>query len=541
MPGALQCLAPAGLSTDRCRPEDRREKETPISKREKFPDEETVAGYSRSTTRPQSAPMQARLVVLGGKDVGRRIALADELVIGRDPAADFVVDDGRVSRRHLRVFREDGRYYAEDLRSRNGSMVNGQLIEKTTLEFGDRIHIGSRTVLLFTFLDPQEEWALEAQKMEALGRLGAGVAHDLNNLLGAVSATLEFLSNLPTETRLDDADVVECMADIRSATDRAAGLAGRLTASVRRSESELIGVDMGELTREIAHLASRTFSRSIRVEITAERNLFVRGNASALHQLLLNLSINARDAMPHGGSLCFDASVADPALGDMVVVSVKDDGVGMSDATMSRIFEPLFTTKKAGTGTGLGLATVRQIARSHGGRIEVESALGKGSIFRVFLPLDRSAKRLRMHRTVPLQTTRIESIGSARILIVDDEDVVARSTARLLRRQGFEVEITPDGQSAVEQCRAGEPPDLVLLDLDMPGMSGEECQRVLRSMLPALRILFVSGHRDTDRERLVFEEGALGFVRKPYEMTALLAAIRSALHQPPVDVIREEP
>ena len=511
-------------------------KEKPISPKGKFQDEETVGGYSRGTTRPHTAPTQARLVVLGGKDVGRRIALGAELIVGRDPAADYVVDDGRVSRRHLRITKEEGRYVAEDLGSRNGSMINGQLIDKTALEFGDRIHIGSRTVLLFTFLDPQEEWALEAQKMEALGRLGAGVAHDLNNLLGAVSATLEYLDGISPETRLDDTDVVECLADIRSAAERAVGLAGRLTASVRRPDSELVGVDVGDLTREIAHLASRTFPRSIRVEADAGRNLFVRGNASGLHQLLLNLSINARDAMPQGGTLVLQAVQADAALGDMVELAVKDTGVGMSDSTMGRIFEPLFTTKKAGTGTGLGLATVRQIARSHGGRVEVESELGKGSTFRVFLPLDRSAKRIRVHHTVPLETRTIHAVDGARLLIVDDEDVVARSTARLLRSQGFEVATVSEGEAAIEYCR-GEVPDLVLLDLDMPGMTGEECQRVLRTIQADMRVLFVSGHRDPERERSVLEEGALGFVRKPFEMASLLSAIRDAMTRPPVSVL----
>ena len=380
--------------------------------------------------------------------------------------------------------------------------------------------------------------------MEALGRLGAGVAHDLNNLLGAILSSMEYLSRLDGSTLLSDRDVQECHEDIQRAAERAAGLTGRVTASVRRPASELEFVDLSELVREVARLSSRTFPRSIDVQCAVEPSLYVRGNSGALHQLVLNLCINARDAMPEGGALGLtlsrqgpspdglDGRSTQPGTG-LLQLTVSDSGVGMSPETMQRIFEPLFTTKKAGTGTGLGLATVQQITRSHGGRVEVKSKPGSGTLFRIYLPEERKRRAPpRTRETSPMRRAmRPEELKGKRILLVDDEEVVARSAARLLKRLGYDVLVVNDGQAAVDFFEGSDVrPDLVLLDLDMPLMDGEETQRRLSRIEPDVRIVFVSGHRDMAREQLVMKAGARGFVRKPYEMRQLERAIQEALN-----------
>jgi len=490
------------------------------------------AGSSHRTTR-------ARLVVVQGPGVGRRFEVREAMSIGRSDEADWVLEDVVISRRHARLVPDtDGGYSLEDLSSRNGTLLNGQAVSRRRLHFGDRIRLGRRTELLFTCSDPQEERAFEAQKMEALGRLGAGIAHDFNNLVGAIQATLEFLKAQPGDTRLAAEEVGDCLSDIELASSRAANLSARLTSIAHKPLELHERLDVGEVCTELEQLVSHTFPRAIRVVRHSSPQLCVRGDAVALNQVLLNLAINARDAMPEGGELTIDARLVPAAeLGDApvmeavdhVVISVSDTGTGMDADTARRIFEPFFTTKGRGEGTGLGLAIVYEAVRAHGGAVTVTSSLGAGAQFSVYLPALKAVDASGSH-ALPTHE-ELEPIArnrALRLLLIDDEALVARSLSRLLVHHGHRVVVALSARDGLERYPEFAP-DVVLLDLDMPGMGGRECLARLLELHPAARVVLLSGHHDPTREEPEAMAGARGFLHKPCDAAALIGAVEAAL------------
>ncbi len=249
----------------------------------------------------------ARLVVLMGPEPGRRFTLRDQpFVIGRSEDCDIQLDDSKVSRRHVRIRTSKGRWIAEDLGSRNGTLINGETLEAgRPLEVGDRIQLSAETLLLFTRQDPLEDLLLHRQQMEIIGHLAAGIAHDFNNLLNVVEASSSQLRSLPPSTPLGDPVVAECHADIRAASRRAAELTAKLLAIAGRRDGGESGdeVDVSALAADVLQLARRTLGASIALDAHVDRGLLVRGDYAALHQVLMNLCINARDAMPDGGTI----------------------------------------------------------------------------------------------------------------------------------------------------------------------------------------------------------------------------------------------
>jgi len=454
---------------------------------------------------------EARIVVLAGKLAGDKYAIHDQLTLG------------------------NGSYVIEDLDSRNGTVVNGMAITKQVLTYGDRIQIGS-SLLLFAHHDPMEEQVAQRRKLEAIGRLGTGVAHDFNNLLGAVRSSIDFLNALPPETRVGDPEVREAFSDIRAAASAATEMTSRLLGfarEVRRSHSE---VDLSELCQEVVQLARHTFHRSIRIEARIDRGLKVSGDRGQLHQLLMNLMINARDAMPNGGKLKLHATKADPRdiekapLNPLVahaLITIEDTGIGMDDATRERAFDPFFTTKADQVGAGLGLAAVYEIAKSHNGHITVHSVPDRGSEFQVVFPLTTERPMVPTEPSLPaIQLPRTQLL----ILLVDDEDVVRRGAGRVVRQSGHRVIFARSGQEAIRIYTETQPrPDLVLMDLNMPGMTGDQAFEKLRALDPQAPVVFVSGYWDSELERKLRSMGALGFVQKPYEAATLRDAIVQAM------------
>jgi len=506
-------------------------------------DDETVTSQRRLTPTPTpehtATGARARLVILAGAEIGRKYTLEGTSIIGRSNDAAIFLDDPEVSRKHAQIRQDGAQFVLEDFQSRNGTLVNGIPVDKRTLAFGDKIQLGSRSVLLFTLRDPREEQILQQQRLEALGRLGAGIAHDFNNMLGAVMASLDFLRNQPADRQLGDPEILECFADIQAAAGRAAELTPRLLAFARGGNRVEATVDVATLCSEVVQLAQRTFDRSIRIVPEIQPQLVVTGDRVELHQVLMNLCLNARDAMPTGGTLTVGAKLcpyedlADVPLRSTdshVVVTVEDTGAGMDAETRERIFEPFFTTKRSGTGFGLGLATVSEVVTSHGGYVEAESELDRGAIFRVYLPADVPVRRRPAHATVPKPAAPRKLDGGGVILLVDDEEVVRRSTGRILRQAGHTVIAARDGIEALELYAQASPrPDLVLLDVDMPNLGGDETQRRLRALDPAVRVIFVSGHGDEARETALRAAGALAVLRKPCSAPALLDEINLAL------------
>jgi len=480
----------------------------------------------------------ARLIAIAGSQAGRKFKIGDHAVIGRSGDASVTLEDPEVSRSHARVSKSDlGAYLLEDLGSKNGTQVNGLPITRHLLSFGDKIQVGPHVMLLFAPYDPIEDQLLQRQRLEALGRVGAGVAHDLNNMLGAIGASIDYLAKLPAERTLSHEEVRACFEDIRLASSQATELTRGILKFARGRAQAHSPVDVSGLCSDVMRLIRHTFDRAIQIESKIYPGLSVRGDQAELHQVLMNLCLNARDAMPQGGLLRVSARTVAADSGELpeslnsnvphLVLCVEDNGVGMDEATRARIFEAFFTTKREGAGFGLGLATVKEVVAFHGGQIRIDTEEGKGTRFLVYLPMHEPDQEPR-NVTGAHEVQQPSSRGL--ILLVDDEEVVRRSFARLLRQAGHLVLEAMDGVKAIETYRQAHPrPHLVILDLDMPVLSGEETQDRLLKVDPNVRILFVSGHDEPTRESAVHARGALGFLRKPCKVQVLLGAVADAL------------
>lgn len=474
----------------------------------------------------------ARLVLLESRSSGRHWTLGAEALIGRCSTADIGLEDSLVSRKHAVLSRDEEGWIARDLDSRNGTFVNGQRIDVHRLRYGDRLTVGE-SVLLFAHIDPTHERLLERQKIEALGRLGAGIAHDLNNYFGAILAALEYLDGVPQGRPLSDVDVRECLEDVRSATQRGAELTKRLLAFARRGGEEHAALDLTQLATDAVELARRTFDRSVRVEISMPARLIVRGDRGRLHQVLMNLLVNARDAMPSGGTVRIHGELvpvdAMSDTGPRVRLRIEDTGIGMDESTRARLFEPFFTTKAPDKGTGLGMAIALDVITSHGGTIECTTEPRGGTTFDIWLPAE-DGTGFRSHAHTPIEAPLPRSGPHGLALVVDDEPMVRRTTRRLLERMGLRVIEATDGISAVDiaRRRAFEI-SVILMDLDMPELNGEQATRSLHAVAPELPIVILSGLCDDTRQQRLESAGARAVLRKPCASETLENAIRAAM------------
>lgn len=491
----------------------------------------------RAVSIPKVAENLARLVVLAGERAGRKLTVDKELVFGRSRGVGLQLDDPQVSRRHGRIALGPEGWFLEDLGSRNGTTLNGiPAAGQMVVQFGDRVQVGD-SLLLFTHHDPLEEQILEQQKLESIGRLGTGIAHDFNNLLGAVHSSLDYVERMNQQRTLDDAEVQACLADIRTAAKRASEMTRRLLGFARRAHRSYEPVDVAALASEVLKLLRRSFDRSIEIDGVIDDGLMVTGDRSHLHQLLMNLCINARDALPNGGRLTVEVTLAtrdDMAMlpyrdrDAYTLVIVEDDGVGMDTETQSRLFEPFFTTKREGHGAGLGLATVYEVVDAHGGQIIVESEVGSGTRFRIYLPTHLPAENAAVSPPTPDMKPRglAQSGPTLRILLVDDEDVMRRSSARLLRQIGHHVVQATNGQEALDAYAAAEvKPDVVILDMDMPILRGDECYAKLREMDPDVNAIVVSGYIGKDLYGELYEQGIIAVLDKPFEIAVLQSVL----------------
>ncbi len=370
-----------------------------------------------------------------------------------------------------------------------------------------------------------EEQLRHSQKMEAVGRLAGGIAHDFNNLLTVILGTVEFV----VDTRAVDSDLAREMRDIRHAAEQAASLTKQLLAFSRRQVLEPELLSLNEVVLEMSRMFGRIIGEDIAVDLRlAEQLGEVVIDRSQAGQVLLNLVVNARDAMPGGGRLTIQtrnrelgaeqSAEALPA-GSYVSLSVADDGEGMDPEVLGNVFTPFFTTKKEHGGSGLGLSTVHGIVRQSGGDIRVTSERGVGSIFELLLPFAAESRR----RARAQEKAQGEGERSGHILLVEDEVAVRTVATRLLRRRGYEVTECSDAEEALS--RAGDLDfDVLVTDVTMPGMSGVELAETLRRQRPEIGVLFVSGYTES--------AGSLGdievFLQKPFTSDTLLRAIDRA-------------
>ena len=418
---------------------------------------------------------------------------------------------------------------ATEIVHRDGSRIPVE-IDSTLVTLPD----GS-TVLFGAFRDVRERVRLEDQlrqseKMMAVGQLAGGIAHDFNNQLAGIMGYAELLAKRSDGTARRYAD------SIILAAQRSADLTGQLLAFARKGKVLSAPIDLHGSIAEVIGLLSRTIDRRISIEqdLAADPAVTV-GDPAQLQTALLNLAINARDAMAGtGGTLRFatrrttlaaDAHGCGNAAGDFIEVAVSDTGCGMDATTMRHVFEPFFTTKPAGKGTGLGLAAVYGVVRSHAGTVAVQSVPGSGSTFRLWLPVAAMAA------CAVAEQQPVPTAGSGRILVIDDEAVVRTMLGDQLGELGFSVEACADGADAVGRLRAAGPDAfaLVILDLVMPGLSGRETYERIRQALPEQRILLVSGHSLDSEAQTLLDQGAVGFLHKPLRMAELMAAVSSAL------------
>jgi two-component system cell cycle sensor histidine kinase/response regulator CckA len=489
----------------------------------------------RTVDNARSTPSAVRLTVVEGPAIGQEFKVEGVATIGRSPEATVMVDDPGVSRLHARIRRDEaGHFELEDLGSKNGTFLNGSRIEHSRANLGDKIRVGPRVVLSLASFDLVEEQIVQRQRLETVGRLGAGIAHDLNNVLAALYAGTTFLQQLSDSTALGDPRVRECLRDLSLATTQGAELTRGILRFVRGKRSVREPVDLGGLVGEVARILRHTIDHSIVVETNLGSDVVIHGNHAELQQVLLNLCLNARDAMPDGGHLRVSASLVTPPLelgfdGDRAcaLLEVSDTGSGIDPETRGRIFEPFFTTKREGAGFGIGLSTVRDLVKLHGGRIVLDTTRGRGSTFRLYFPAVDGHSFATTGERAPAEPV-YRSAQPINILLVDDEQLLRRSFGRLLRQHGFQVTEAAGGAEALTHYAAA-PHDLVILDLDMPGMSGEETQAELLQLYPNARIMFASGHADPQREAVVRERGARAFLQKPYEIDTLVSTIHQIM------------
>jgi PAS domain S-box-containing protein len=376
----------------------------------------------------------------------------------------------------------------------------------------------------------------QAQKMESIGTLAGGIAHDFNNLLGGILGYASLM-----KAKLSKNHQAFSYADtIEKSANRAAELTAQLLAFARGGKYEPKVVNFNSIVDETLEIIGRTFNKSIEIRVFLGESIpTVEADAGQIQQVLMNLCVNARDAMTDGGNLTIETyeetltaeqaeSHAEAQPGSYIVLSVADSGVGMDRETMKRIFEPFYTTKEKGKGTGLGLSMVYGVVKNHGGHVHVSSEPGKGSKFKVYLPASgKSETRDTNYR----QMTRG---GNELILVVDDEEVVRALAKDALESYGYRVLLAKDGEEAIDIYREKDGGlGLVIIDMVMPKLGGRETFLKLRELNPNVKAILATGYSLSGEANEILRSGVMGFIQKPFQLDELLAKVRTVLDMRP--------
>ncbi len=432
-----------------------------------------------------------------------------------------VLQEGQVWTGRLRNCRKDGSVYEEEcsispIRDQNGVIVSYVAVKRDVTQEAEL-----------------ENRLRESQKLEAVGLLAAGIAHDFNNLLAGIKGFAELVT-LDEEAGPKVSGYAE---EILKAAGRAADLTGQLLAFARKGRFLSIRVNVNEVIDEVIAILEHSIDRRIEIktDCRAERP-FISGDPSQIQSAILNLAINARDAMPEGGRLTFQTENVhlnetycrlhslDLGTGDYLAISLADTGIGMDEAVMAHIFDPFFTTKAQGQGTGLGLAGVYGCLRNHHGSVEVTSLLGSGSTFRLLFPVTAEGAK----QAVPNER-RLKLTSEERLLLVEDEEVVRNLAIKILTNAGYRVTACANGPEAVALYRDRVAEfDLILLDMMMPNMSGKDVFAAMKQINPQVCALLMSGYSDSNLQE-VLDQGIRGFIPKPFRSKQLLQKIREAL------------
>lgn len=418
-------------------------------------------------------------------------------------------------------------------------------------EFSSRLYVSplpggktSREAAVVYLIDATEQKALEAKfaqssKMEAVGKLAGGIAHDFNNVLTAIIGFSDLLlqTHRPTDPAYRD------IMNIRSSANRAAGLVAKLLAFSRRQTLQTEPLQLGEVLGDLSALLKRSIGEKIELQMPSGRDLwYVKTDRTQFEQVIINLAVNARDAMPDGGTLSITTrnvteresqklSHHGMPIAEFVLIEVTDTGSGIPPEIMAKIFEPFFTTKGVGKGTGLGLATVYGIVKQSGGFIYADSKVGQGTAFRVYLPrfLPENEDEIIAQKAAKKERPQ-DLTGTGRVLLVEDEDVVRSFAVRALKRQGYEVLEASSGVEALEVMeRIGGDVDIVVSDVVMPEMDGPTLLKELRRKNPDLKIIFVSGYPHEAFETSLDKDQQFAFLPKPFSLPQLAAKVKEQL------------
>ena len=455
------------------------------------------------------------------EEIGRMHPL--DLFDGRDKAL--------VQERIMEVFAKGASEVEADLVTKSG--------KKVTYYFTGHVFQGKEEpCLIGTGIDISERKRLEdqlrrSQKMEAMGLLAGGIAHDFNNLLTGILG----YANLLSLKEGVDPEVAKAAGIIQRSAERASQLTAQLLGFAEQGKNLNEPVELGRVVASVTGVLERTQDPRIRIVTSLRsRGGCVLGDPSQLDQVVMNLAINACDAMPHGGQLkiatepvtldeafCREREWMSP--GKYLLLSVSDSGVGISPENLERIFDPFFTTKAQGKGTGLGLSMVFGIVKNHGGCVDVRSEAGAGSVFRVFLPESpegATKEKAALDQTLPR--------GRGRILLVDDQEPVLEVAKDMLEALGYEVLTAVDGLEGVSRYRdLWREIDLVILDMVMPNMSGGDCFRRMKEINPKARVVLSSGYSMDGAIQDVMDEGILAFIQKPYRLEELSRVVGTAV------------
>jgi two-component system cell cycle sensor histidine kinase/response regulator CckA len=517
--------------------------------------EEDAAGLDRTAEERfarffQSAPFGIATVSADGKIASANTAFARLMLNGRAGRGDMALDVLTRS-----VDSERRAEVAAALDDALAGKANIQPLEITvgdSREFTRRVFFSALTrgsaaesAVLYV-IDATELKALEfqfaqSQKMEAVGKLAGGVAHDFNNVLTAIIG----FSDLLLQTHRPGDPAYQNIINIKSSANRAAELVSQLLAFSRRQTLQPEVLQLNEIVTDTSVILNRLLGEKIELKILPGRDLwYVKADRSQLQSVIVNLAVNARDAMPDGGRLTIrsrnigerESQKLEPQslpIGEYVMIEVEDTGHGMTPEVQAKIFEPFFTTKSVGKGTGLGLATVYGIVKQTGGYVFVHSAPGKGTTFRVYLPrhfLDAEGEADLAGEKAAKKERESDLTGAGRVLLVEDEDAVRGFAVEALKRQGYEVLEATSGAEAIELVsKADRPIDIVVSDVIMPEMDGPSMYKVLRQKNPGLKIVFMSGYPDDAFKNALEADETFTFLQKPFSLAQLAAKVKAEL------------
>ncbi len=382
-----------------------------------------------------------------------------------------------------------------------------------------------------------EQQLIQAQKLESLGTLASGIAHDFNNILGIILA----YSSLLGKIKMGSEKYSESLNAISNAVQRGAALVRQILTFARKTDIIFEPMDLLEFVNELISMLNQTFPKSVIFRENIEKDIpYISADRTQIYQALLNLYVNARDAMPNGG--CITLTI-EKRTGEQIreqfptanqdlylCTSVTDTGEGMDETIRSRIFDPFFTTKAKGKGTGLGLSVVFGVVQAHHGFIDVDSEPGKGTTFRLYLPASQTVEPIGIEEE---QTTIKEILGGTEtVLVVEDEKALSELVRHLFEAEGYKVHIAQDGNEAIEVYkRYREEIDIVLTDMGLPGMVGAEVFKKLKEMNPNVSVIFCSGSNEPNIKSELYKAGAKGFIQKPYDPNELLRKLREVLDE----------